>query len=108
MQAYAELLNCRREYSLRYFGEEDIKLPCGYCDNRKRPKNDERSPNGTQFGSRSHNPSDSFAPHTRVVHEQLGNGVVEKCEGDKIEILFDDHGTLSVAFVTEQDLLRSQ
>ena len=32
MQAYAELLTCRREFLLRYFGD-DFTGPCGNCDN---------------------------------------------------------------------------
>ena len=110
MQAYAELLDCRREYLLRYFGEEDVKIPCGYCDNCKRPKTDQNAEPAKDAGSKSRESDGPFQPHTRVVHEQLGNGVVEKCEGDKIEILFDEHGrkTLSATYVVERGLLRSQ
>jgi ATP-dependent DNA helicase RecQ len=32
MQRYAELTTCRREFLLRYFGE-DYSGPCGNCDN---------------------------------------------------------------------------
>jgi ATP-dependent DNA helicase RecQ len=32
MQRYAELTTCRREYLLRYFGD-DFTGPCGNCDN---------------------------------------------------------------------------
>lgn len=32
MEAYAETTGCRREYLLRYFGE-DYRGPCGNCDN---------------------------------------------------------------------------
>jgi len=32
MQRYAELTTCRREFMLRYFGD-DFTGPCGNCDN---------------------------------------------------------------------------
>ena len=36
MQRYAELSTCRREYLLRYFGD-DFTGPCGNCDNDQLP-----------------------------------------------------------------------
>jgi hypothetical protein len=32
VQEYAEKITCRREYLLRYFGEEDVPLRCDSCD----------------------------------------------------------------------------
>ncbi len=42
----------------------------------------------------------------RVAHREWGEGVVQRCEGDKMVVLFDGVGykTLSVAFVTTNGL----
>jgi ATP-dependent DNA helicase RecQ len=67
MRGYAELLRCRREYILNYFGEA-YAAPCGNCDNDNRdrgkvePASDHAAP---------------FALGSRVVHAAFGPGVVE-------------------------------
>jgi ATP-dependent DNA helicase RecQ len=43
MQEYAELSTCRREFLLRYFGDQ-FNGPCGNCDNDTQPGNDDLSP----------------------------------------------------------------
>jgi ATP-dependent DNA helicase RecQ len=45
MQKYADLSTCRREYLLKYFGDE-YRGPCGNCDN------DSAADNGTTAGTR--------------------------------------------------------
>jgi ATP-dependent DNA helicase RecQ len=91
MRAYAELHDCRRRYLLDYLGQD--AAPCGRCDNCKRGL--------PQTGA------EPFPPNTRVLHRQLGKGVVLSVEGDRLRVLFDSAGekTLAMAFVTERRLL---
>ncbi len=102
MQAYAELRDCRREYLLQYFGDEEIAAPCGRCDNCVEKA---RAP---QRSAPQHRVAHPFAIHARVIHTQLGKGVVQKYEGDKVEILFDEAGrkTLSLPFLMENEMLQ--
>jgi ATP-dependent DNA helicase RecQ len=95
MRAYAELLDCRREYLLNYFGE-DSKGRCGNCDNcLKSPSTQPKKP------------GEPFPLKTRVVHKQWGKGLVKSYDGDKVVILFDEAGpkTLSTQAVVEGGLL---
>lgn len=79
MRGYAEVLGCRRQYLLGYFGEEIP--PCGRCDNCERglPK----------VQSREDRP---FAVKTRVLHKQFGKGLVEAYEGNHIVVFFEELG----------------
>ncbi len=117
MQAYAELLDCRREYVLCYFGDDEPKGPCGHCDNCEKraaaePKQAVVAPPPSPRKIRTPKPKTPppFPARSRVIHERLGNGVVKSCKNDKIEILFDDAGrkTMSLAFLLEHNLLRKQ
>ena len=49
-----------------------------------------------------------FLINSRVVHEKWGEGLVQRYEGDKMVVLFDEVGykTLGVDLVTERDLLK--
>jgi ATP-dependent DNA helicase RecQ len=105
MRAYAELLDCRREYLLEYFGQP--AEACGHCDNCTRPPAPAQSP-----GREAARPASSDGPFpvkSRVLHRELGKGVVDSYEGDKIIVLFDEGGrkTMSLAFVTERELLQA-
>jgi ATP-dependent DNA helicase RecQ len=118
MRVYAELLSCRREYLMTYFGDEPPQK-CHHCDNCMSPRTaaemaaleEKRAANGTaKKGARttSANPSGPYPENTRVMHKELGKGVVEGYEADKIIVLFDEAGrkTLSLKFVQEHDLLQ--
>ncbi len=84
MRGYAEVMSCRRQYLLGYFGEEIP--PCGNCDNCRRglPK----APQATQR---------PFAAKTRVRHAKFGTGFVEGYDGDHIVVFFDAVGTKVLA-----------
>lgn len=118
MQAYAEIRDCRREYLLHYFGDEDVQVPCGRCDNcqkaiavapgtKSAPAPALRRANPRGVMKRPADPL-PFPVHSRVVHAELGAGVVQKYDGDKVEILFDNagHKTLSVAFLRDRSLIQ--
>jgi ATP-dependent DNA helicase RecQ len=96
MRGYAEVLDCRREYLLNYFGQE-IDAPCGYCDNC--------DAGIVVAEDGAHEP---FPIHSRVTHTAWGKGLVERYEGDKMVVLFDTVGykTLAVDVVTQNGLLQ--
>ncbi|HLM78871.1 MAG TPA: ATP-dependent DNA helicase RecQ [Rubrobacteraceae bacterium] len=95
VRGYAEVRDCRREYLLNYFGEE-FEAPCGYCDNCEAGIVVEEVEGGQPFPINS-----------RVVHEKWGEGLVQRYEGDKMVIVFDEVGykTLEVDLVMERGLL---
>jgi ATP-dependent DNA helicase RecQ len=96
MRGYAEVWDCRREYLLNYFGQE-FNDPCGYCDNCDAgvtvPENEQDEP---------------YPLNTRVTHAAFGEGLVQRYEGDKVIVLFDDAGykTLLTEFVVESGALQ--
>ena len=96
IRGYAEVRDCRREYLLNYFGEE-FDAPCGYCDNCEAgvvvEEDEEAEP---------------FPINSRVAHDKWGEGLVQRYEGDKMVVLFEEVGykTLGVDLVTEGDLLK--
>jgi ATP-dependent DNA helicase RecQ len=106
MRTYAELLSCRREYLLNYFSD-DFPNACGNCDNCLAPKEQRERVAQSRKEEKAAVSSGPFAAKSRVVHKELGKGVVEGYEGDKIVVLFDGAGrkTLSLAFVQERGLL---
>ena len=96
MRGYAETDRCRAEFLLGYFGERVSGL-CGHCDNclagvAPEPSSDEDS---------------AFPLHSRVGHEEFGEGIVTDLEEDRLTVLFDDVGyrTLSLKLVEDQGLL---
>jgi ATP-dependent DNA helicase RecQ len=95
VRGYAEVRNCRREYLLNYFGEE-FEAPCGYCDNCEAGIVVEEVEGGQPFPI-----------NRRVVHEKWGEGLVQRYEGDKMVVVFDEVGykTLEVDLVMERGLL---
>jgi ATP-dependent DNA helicase RecQ len=94
MRGYAEHEHCRRAFILSYFGEPYDRA-CGNCDNCEA---------GRGFPPAA---SEPFPVGSRLDHEQWGEGVVQRYDGDQIVLLFDSVGyrTLSVALVAERDLL---
>jgi len=94
MRAYAESRDCRRGFLLNYFGEP-FELPCNRCDNC------EAGLVAEDAGERP------FALGARVAHGEWGDGTVQRYEGDKMVVLFDEAGyrTLDVDLVVERDLL---
>jgi ATP-dependent DNA helicase RecQ len=95
MRGYAEVHDCRREYLLNYFGEE-FDEPCGHCDNCEAgvvvEEDEDQEP---------------FPMSSRVTHKKWGLGSVQRYEGDKMVVLFDEFGykTLDVELVLERGLL---
>jgi len=98
MRAYAETDTCRRGFVLSYFGEP-VAGPCGHCDNCEAGRAEAAAPP-------EHVP---FAVGARVVHEQWGEGVVQRYDDDAVVVLFDDVGykTLAIDVVVERQLLRA-
>ena len=96
IRGYAELTSCRRAYILSYFGEA-YEPPCGRCDNCEA---------GLVSAAAVEQP---FPLGTRVAHDEWGEGAVQRYEGDKMVVLFDDAGyrTLAVELVVERGLLRA-
>jgi len=82
MRGYAETLGCRRQYLLRYFGQESDR-PCGHCDNCDAglPEPDAEPAD------------DMFPPHSRVRHAEWGEGAVMSVEEDRITVFFESEGT---------------
>ncbi len=95
MRGYVEVLDCRREYLLNYFGEP-FEGPCGYCDNCD-----------AGITVEEHDSEMPFSLNSRVNHRTWGEGLVMRYEGDKIVVMFDTVGykTLSVEIVKESGLL---
>ncbi len=119
MRAYAELETCRREYILSYFGEQ-APGRCGNCDNCLRPEAVRRvteealAPPPDPVPMRRAVAAEKedavpFPVQSRVVHRQLGRGVVKEYAGDKVTVLFDEGGskTLAVRTVVEGALLEA-
>ncbi|MFC4453966.1 ATP-dependent DNA helicase RecQ [Deinococcus sonorensis] len=96
MRGYAETEGCRREYLLNYFGQP-YQAPCDNCDTCQDGRVQE-----TGAGL-----AVPFAIGGRVAHRSLGEGQVMHYEGEKITVLFDQHGyqTLALTIVLEQALL---
>jgi ATP-dependent DNA helicase RecQ len=104
MQAYAELTGCRREYLLRHFGE-DTPPACEACDNCDSGKS-RQTAEVQQEAASSDQP---FAVKSRVAHRELGKGIVQGYEGDRVVVLFDEAGkkTLSLDAVQKNGLLEA-
>jgi ATP-dependent DNA helicase RecQ len=98
VRAFAEDLDgCRRAFVLSYFGEPFDAFPCGHCDNCRAGR--VAAPDATRT---------PFAPGTRVVHGEWGEGEVQRYEQDRaVVVLFDDVGykTLALEVVLDRGLL---
>lgn len=94
VRAYAETVDCRRQFILNYFGEP-FDDPCDACDNCEK---------GTTVTEKEEPP---FDLNSRVRHASWGEGLVMRYEGDKVVVLFDEMGykTLSLQAIDERDLL---
>ena len=96
VRAYAETTGCRRAFVLSYFGEP-FEPPCGNCDN-------------CLAGRVTVLPAElPFAVGARVVHDEWGEGVVQRYEEDALVVLFDEAGyrTLALDVVLARSLLRA-
>jgi ATP-dependent DNA helicase RecQ len=94
MRGYAEHEHCRRAFVLSYFGEP-YDGPCGNCDNCEAGR------------GQADAGQEPYAVGARVAHEEWGEGVVQRYDGDHMVLLFESVGykTLSVELVAERDLL---
>jgi ATP-dependent DNA helicase RecQ len=96
MRGYAETLQCRRQFLLSYFGEDESEL-CQDCDNCESGRAHERSVNGP------------FGVQDRVRHRTFGDGMIMDVDGDQVTVLFGDVGyrTLHLPTVLDGGLLES-
>jgi ATP-dependent DNA helicase RecQ len=95
VRGYAETEYCRRAYILSYFGEP-FEPPCGRCDNCE-----------AGHGVPPRAADAPFAVGGRVLHEQWGEGVVQRYDDDAVVVLFDEVGykALALDVVRERGLL---
>jgi len=84
VRGYAETTGCRRQFLLGYFGEA-FDPPCGACDM-------------CASGEVEHDADVDLAwrANDRVSHESWGDGVVMRCENDRVTVLFDTVGYKTV------------
>ena len=96
MRAYAATTDCRRRLLLDHFGEQHPEV-CGRCDNCDAGTSREVDTDAVEEG-------DGGA----VRHPEWGEGVVVTTGGDRVTVLFAEHGyqTLALDAVRERDLLR--
>ncbi len=97
MRQFAESSGCRVVPLLTYFGEQ-MRQPCGHCDNCAGGTHTEQPPESAE---------DLFPLHAEVRHREWGVGTVLGYDDDRMTVLFEAVGykTLSVAVVRENDLL---
>ncbi|MCS5736023.1 RecQ family ATP-dependent DNA helicase [Herbiconiux daphne] len=99
IRAYAETLDCRRQFLLGYFGD-DLAEPCGNCDTCE---------SGTAYERQAARKASAtgFAEGQKVRHAAWGAGQVVTIEGDRVTVFFDSEGykVLSLAVATAGGLL---
>jgi ATP-dependent DNA helicase RecQ len=99
MRAYAETLGCRRQFLLRYFGD-DLAEPCGNCDTCE---------SGTAYLQQPDASVDAGGFHEgdRVHHAAWGAGEVVSVGADRLTVFFESAGyrVLSLEAVAEGHLL---
>ncbi|MEV6493674.1 RecQ family zinc-binding domain-containing protein, partial [Actinoplanes sp. NPDC051633] len=101
MRGFAQTRACRTQTLLAYFGEE-MKKPCGHCDNCADGAAAEVEESTNEAG-------EPFKVHSQVRHGEWGKGMVMGYEQDKVTVLFEEVGykTLAVPVVLEHGLLTS-
>ncbi|MDQ1531912.1 MAG: ATP-dependent helicase RecQ [Microbacteriaceae bacterium] len=100
MRAYAETTQCRRQYLLAYFGDEESEL-CGNCDTCESGDAERYAAARTPGGD------EPFPVDAVVAHQEWGEGRVMSVEDDRITVFFESEGyrVLSLAAVAEHGLL---
>ncbi len=100
MRSYAETMQCRRQYLLGYFGDEDTDL-CHACDNCKSGAAERYAESRGTAGDAP------FDVDAKVRHAEWGDGRVMSVEDDRITVFFESEGyrVLSLATVAEHGLL---
>lgn len=93
VRTYTDTTDCRRRLLLELLGEVRPD-PCGACDSCDR---------GTSAPARS----TGVHPGQAVRHEQFGDGTVSVVEADRLTVLFEEHGyvTLDAAVALDSELL---
>ncbi len=93
MRTYAETTWCRRALLVGYYGQ-DLRPPCGRCDNCR----------AGLVGPTGPSP---FSVGEPVVHREWDRGTVMIVERDRLIVFFDSYGyrTLSIPLVLEHRLL---
>jgi ATP-dependent DNA helicase RecQ len=80
VRGYAETAGCRRQFLLGYFGEH-YDAPCGSCDRCHAGLPEDASGGDVVW-----------PVNTPVRHETWGDGVVMRCEPDRVTVLFESVG----------------
>ncbi|GCD21442.1 hypothetical protein CTKZ_30040 [Cellulomonas algicola] len=93
VRTYTDTTDCRRRLLLELLGEVRPD-PCGACDSCDR---------GTSAPARS----TGVRPGQAVRHERFGDGTVSVVEADRLTVLFEEHGyvTLDAAVALDSELL---
>jgi ATP-dependent DNA helicase RecQ len=101
MREYAETRGCRRQFVLRYFGD-DTSGPCGRCDTC-----DSGSAYRVAEAKEVDDADAPFPVDAAVRHRAWGDGRVMSVEEDRITVFFATEGyrTLSLAAIAEHELL---
>ena len=92
VRGYAETPGCRRQFLLAYFGES-YDDACGNCD---------RCADGSAGEATGAEAIGAWRVNDRVTHDTWGDGVVMRCEADRVTVLFEQVGykTLKLDAVT--------
>ncbi len=103
MRAYAETSQCRRQFLLGYFGDEETPL-CHNCDTCESGDAERYARQREVVGDGAAEP---FPVDTEVRHAQWGDGRVMSIEEDRITVFFESEGyrVLSLEALEQRDLL---
>jgi ATP-dependent DNA helicase RecQ len=104
MRGYAETNDCRRRYTLNYFGEEYDPEHCTMCDNDMRRADEQRVVVIAEKVVAS-----PFEMGDRVAHQSWGEGVVQSVDADSLTVLFESVGykVLATDLIQERGLLQA-
>ncbi|WP_129337382.1 RecQ family ATP-dependent DNA helicase [Cellulomonas endophytica] len=83
VRTYTDTLDCRRRLLLELLGEER-RDPCGRCDSCDRGTSQEVTEDAR------------VRPGQRVHHEEFGEGAVTVVEQDRVTVLFDEKGYVTL------------